>query len=287
MESPNILKQSVISIVSLGVVFFILAALEYFYKIYYSMSSTKVEILKDTSVSSNPMIIVTQNPSLTTSKTILASDNEFSGIEFSYSFFLNIGSDTFNNNSTQLKHVFHKGYAMPYPLLSPGVFILNSENTMRIFMSSFNNWANYVDIQNIPVDKWFHTALVYKKAGLEVYINGNLFKKIPFLNGDLPYQNFENVYIFNRFNGTLPVTVPAVKNFTDSTSSAHDPNFYTSFGGQMTGSLSRLNYFRYALGFSDIQSLMNEGPSKKIQGQPGNNRVTPYLQDTWWTTTYS
>ena len=82
---------------------------------------------------------------------------------------------------------------------------------MRIHMNSFNNWANYIDIENIPIDKWFHTTLVYKKSALEVYVNGNLFKKMPFLKGDLPYQNFQNIYIFNRFNGVDFNSIPASK----------------------------------------------------------------------------
>jgi len=270
------LQQLVLIILLLIVLFFILATLEFLYTTYFAMTYSKVSILPDTANSSNSMLTINQDPKINGSKTMLVSDNERTGIEFSYSFFLNVSSDTFNNNTTTLKHVFHKGYATPYPLLGPGVFILSDKNTMRIHMNSFNNWANYIDIENIPVDKWFHTTLVYKKSSLEVYINGNLFKKMPFLNGDLPYQNFQNLYIFYR----------RVIDMGNSNTPAIEKLNIKQINSQMSGSISRLNYFRYALGFSEIQALMNEGPSLTVQNNKQTNKVTPYLQDTWWTTTY-
>ena len=278
-ESP--LQQLVLVILLLIVLFFILATLEYLYIKYFEMTYSRVSLLENTAISSNSMITVTQDPTKNGSKTMLVSDNERSGIEFSYSFFLNVNSDTFTGtaDTTLLKHVFHKGYAKPYPLLGPGVFILNNTNTMRIHMNSFSNWSKHIDIENIPIDKWFHAAIIYRNAAIEVYINGNLFKKMAFLKGDLPYQNFQNLYIFNRYNGSMNASsIPAINE-------AKTNGLVPDLTGQMSGSISRLNYFRYALGFSEIQALMNEGPSSKVE-KAGNNRITPYLQDTWWTTTY-
>jgi hypothetical protein len=50
----------------------------------------------------------------------------------------------------------------------------------------------------------------------------------------------------------------------------------------MKGQLSKLNYFSYALCYAEIQQLMNEGPSNKMDSSTTNTNVPPYLDDTWW-----
>jgi hypothetical protein len=50
----------------------------------------------------------------------------------------------------------------------------------------------------------------------------------------------------------------------------------------MKGMLSRLLYFNYALSFTEINALMNQGPSKQIASAQGG-MPAPYLEDTWWT----
>jgi hypothetical protein len=50
----------------------------------------------------------------------------------------------------------------------------------------------------------------------------------------------------------------------------------------MKGQLSRLNYFSYALCYAEIQQLMNEGPSSKLESAVSTGNIPPYLDDTWW-----
>ena len=52
----------------------------------------------------------------------------------------------------------------------------------------------------------------------------------------------------------------------------------------MKGNLSRLEYFSYALCYSEIQQLMNKGPSSTMASSSDNSNIPPYLDDTWWTT---
>lgn len=269
------LPQSALSITLLIAIFLILSAIEYIWVTLNVMTLYKTTLIENTVTSAGSPIEIIQDPASSKAKTIFLSDNERSGIEFSYSFFLYVSPDTFINNTTKYKHIFHKGYKTAYPLLGPGVFMKNDENTMIIHMNSFQDWRKNVEIPNIPVDKWFHCALVFRKTALEVYINGNLTKKMAFPNGDLPYQNFGNIYAFSRQTVT-ETRIPG--GATDA------GNF--EIERQIDGRLSRLNYFRYALGFAEIQMLMNEGPSSKMEEDSGMTRVPPYLQDAWWTTSY-
>jgi len=53
----------------------------------------------------------------------------------------------------------------------------------------------------------------------------------------------------------------------------------------MKGLFSRMTYFSYALSYSEINSLMNQGPSSKLASSQGG-MTAPYLDDSWWTSSY-
>ena len=43
--------------------------------------------------------------------------------------------------------------------------------------------------------------------------------------------------------------------------------------------------FSYALSYTEIQSMMNMGPSKKVLS--ATQELPPYFADQWWTTSYT
>lgn len=203
-------------------------------------------------------------------KPIGLSMNERTGIEFAYSFYIYVQPSTFTGEA-KLKHVFHKGFACPWPLMGPGVFMKGDTNTMRVFMNTYKNPYTYVDVRNIPVDKWVHVVLNCYKSGLDVFVNGNLASRIPF-KGTLPYQNFEDIIIFstghyNTFRGSQ---IPALGG--DSVTFDID--------GSFKGYLSNLIYTRYALSVNEVSALMTAGPSKKMKQKTMD--LPPYLADDWW-----
>jgi hypothetical protein len=264
------------------------------------MLKDRVELLPNTYISGPKMYTVTQDPAFFTSRTINVSENQRSGIEFSYALFLYIKSETFNNSdgSSTYYHILHKGYAMPYPLLSPGIFCNASENTLRIYMNCFDSWNNYTDIKNIPVDKWFHLTVSCKGNTFLVYINGNLKMKAKFKNNTPPYQNFGNVYAFSGRKITIRKAItcslegndPAcsggsasgVRSGTSSAATTSTSDTSITLGPSIKGVISRVYYFSYALTYTEIQSLVLSGPSSKIEGGE-NMSITPFLSDTWWT----
>jgi hypothetical protein len=212
---------------------------------------------------------------------ILPSDNELTGVEFTYSFFLYVEPSTINSADTDviLKQVFYKGYSQPFPLLGPGVFVKGNDNAMRIFMNSYKNWYSYVDIPNIPLQKWFHTALVFRKNSLEVYVNGNLKGRID-MSDTYPYQNYQDIIIFG---GTgYPTGGATVRTFTPITGGAAEK---FQVGGPITGQISRLAHYRYALSFAEIQANVNQGPSSVVERSGDESYYNANsLKDTWWTT---
>lgn len=268
------IPQAFLGVVVVAIVYTVMISAEFFYKSLTQVARTRTALLPYTYTSDKTQEI-RQDPNDPASNTVALSDNELTGIEFSYSCFLNLNESTFQSDQTQegLMHVFHKGYSLPFPLMGPGVFVESMTNCIRVYMNSTNTWNNYVSIENIPLKKWFHLVVVCRKGALEVYLNGNLSKKLNF-EGATPYQNFGNIYAFSQRRAIVSHSiVPS----TDDTGLA--------LLGPANGMLSRLEYFSYAMSFTEINALLNQGPSTHIVSATQNK--PPYLADTYWTTNYT
>jgi len=265
-QAPNSeLTQSVIIPV---IVFTALFIFDYLYNLSSDRSLRFITVLDYTARASDGVVIIPQDPSNANAVQMGLSVNERTGVEFAYSFFISVDQSTFSGND-EYKHVFHKGYRVPWPLLGPGVFINGKDNTMRIVMNTNTNVMKHADITNIPVNKWFHVVLNCHNSGLDVYINGSLAHRLSF-KGGVVYQNFEDLVLFSPNNTPIsPTVTPAVG----------DSAF--NVAGSYSGYLSSLKYARYALSLKEIQGLMGEGPSTKVKQMTTNNDVT-YLSDTWW-----
>jgi len=201
------------------------------------------------------------------------SVNEPTGIEFAYSFYIYIAPSTIDNQPG-LKHIMHKGNPNPWPLMGPGVFFESTTNTLRVFMNTYASPYTYCNVTNFPVNKWAHVVLNCYKKGLDVYINGSLGSRIPFIN-TIPYQNYQDIIVFS--NSSVSSTAQAV------TSTGGDFNVT----GPITGKISTLKYASYALSVSEIQALLTKGPSSQlaptaaVAASRGPN-IPPYLADDWW-----
>jgi hypothetical protein len=225
-------------------------------------------ILDYTASSEENNVVIRQNPANKDSFPIGLSVNELTGLEFAYSFFLFVSPSTFTGDDV-LKHVFHKGYVIPWPLMGPAVFIRGNTNTMRVVMNTYKSPYTYTDIQNIPVQKWFHVVLNCFKGGLDIYINGTLANRIPFTK-DVPYQNFGDIIFFSQPSFSfLPAQVHTLA--SDQT---------IKIQGSFSGFLSSFTYARYALSMSEIKALVNKGPSSKMKN--AQKPLPPYLADSWW-----
>jgi len=242
--------------------------IDYIYRASNDRTLRFITLLDYMANSSDGVVIIPQDPSNPNAIQIGVSVNERTGVEFAYAFFLNVKESTFTGND-ELRHVFHKGYRTPWPLVGPGVFISGIDNTMKIVMNTNTEVFKSVDVHNIPVNKWFHVVLNSYKSGMDVYINGNIAHRISFKNGVI-YQNFQDLILFSPNRSSISNTVtPAVG----------DSNL--NFAGSFDGQLSSLKYARYALSVKEIKALMAEGPSSNVK-KSSMNTDTSYLSDTWW-----
>ena len=282
------LSQVLSGLLLVVLLFVIISVVEATYKAFTAMWKDRVELFPDTITSGSSVSTVIQDPLNPNAKTIYFSDNQRSGVEFTYATFLYIGSATFSNGDHSLYHIMHKGYNKSYPLMGPGIFSWGDSNKIRIFMNSFDSWNNYCDISNIPVDKWFHLVITCKGNVVYIYINGNIKHQLSLNtssnanNPSPPYQNYGNVYAFNSRKVTLSSSVTTSLGNDPQFNGTNSPQTQMVFNGAATGMLSRTYYFSYAITYTEIQYLMNMGPSKIMAGGVDMS-ISPYLADTWWT----
>jgi hypothetical protein len=258
VQGPGIIPQILLGLTLVVVMYLVFIFVEVIYKYFNRLRMNRTELLPNTYATDDKSITIIQNPNDKHAKSVALSSNERTGIEFSYSFYLNVHPSTFRTEKGLL-HIFHKGFSNQFPLLSPGVYMRSDTNTLRVYINTYKTWNNYVEVDNFPVGKWVHVGIVCKENSLEIFINGNLARKLPF-EGFQPYQNYEDIICFSPSTDADGVDV----------------------FGSMKGMLSKLNYFNYALCYSEINSLMNEGPSSKLTAAITSTNIPPYLDDTWW-----
>ena len=201
-------------------------------------------ILEGSKNAKNSMII-SQDPSNKNSIMLYRSDDK-KGIEFSYSLWFVI--ENMEYMFGEWKHIFHKGNKTSYPNRAPGVFIHPDKNSIRIYMNTFNNILEHVDIDNIPLRRWVHLVLSLNHNYLDIYINGAL--KVRHELKSTPKQNFGDLWL----------------------------NLFGGFEGYMC----KMQYFRKALSYQEVENITSEGPSKNSCIDGGDK--PPYLDDNWWFT---
>jgi hypothetical protein len=286
----GVFPQIVIVVIITAAIYILYMTSEQAYKIWVGYSSVKVPILTVTSSSSGGPKIFTQDPNNSQSKNYLplnTSENQLTGIEFSYSTFVYINSDT-DDGDDGYRTLFYKGYANSlFPLMSPGVFVSsgsrtsgNSSPTLRIMMNTYDSWFNPIDIDQIPYNKWFHLAMVVRSNAIEVYINGNMAKKHSF-KGTLPYQNYQPLVLFPNSSASGQKLTIDNTSGSDINIMGVPPGESMNIKGKFSGYLSNMFYYAYAMSYSEIQAALTLGPSSTFDSS--NMDMPPYLIDSWWT----
>ena len=113
-------------------------------------------------------------------------------------------------------------------------------------MNTYEHINEYTDIDNIPLNKWFHIALCVKQDKMNIFVNGNL--KESYIFNSLPKQNYGDLYI-NSLRG-------------------------------FSGFLSRIKYYSYYLPYSELDAILKQGPAMIPCEQTGE--TPPYISSDWW-----
>lgn len=244
LDSNGIIAKIVfliLVIIVFVILFFIIVRL-----IGYFAQPSNNPMLVNGQINATKTIVIKQNPSDSSSKTLIRSNNESSGIEFTWSVWLSLSPDGVGQESTPLWHspIFVKGDASlqnngvnKYCSLNngPGVYFgkPSAPNHLFILMDTVDtpaiNSSNLViDISNLPTN-YFHLAIRCQNTYIDAYINGTLVKRHNLMN--VPKQNYYDVHVcpYNGYNGLL----------------------------------SNLQYFSRALSVIEINQIVRSGPNTK------------------------
>jgi hypothetical protein len=236
------------------------------------MQPSRTPYLVRGKVSGNADLTISQTPATNTDPIVFRSVNRSNGIEFTWSVWLKIDNLSANANTDKTKrsysHIFSKGSTdfiitddnskrgVAAVNNAPGVYLQdtttsNGSATLRIYMDTVNNNNVYIDINNIPLLKWFHMAIRVKNNIMDIYINGNVAQRHIFQS--VPKQNYNDVLVGKN--------------------------------GGFNGELSNLLYYDRALNIYEINNIILAGPN--ITENPANVPVSKlgyysYLSKSWY-----
>jgi hypothetical protein len=219
---------------------------------YFLQPSTSPHLI-DGMIDATQMVVFQQDPSNNGAVTIYRSVNATDGVEFTWSTWIFINN--LQTNAGIYKHVFSKGNSnlskngMIEPNNAPGLYIAPNTNELVVVMNTFNVINEEIQIPDIPINKWVNVIIRCQNTTLDVYINGTITRSINLVG--VPKQNYGDVYV--------------------------------AMNGGFNGYISNLWYYNYALGTSDIQSIVNRGPNTKMIGSNGlSDNVYNYLSLRWF-----
>lgn len=204
-------------------------------------------------------LVIPQDPSNKVSVPIYRSNNQSTGIEFSYSIWLLLSDN--NNTGIQYQNIFNKGDSFYGPdgistvNNGPGLYLKslqNNENSLHLIMDTVDPSQPHsvIDIKSLPFSKWFNITIRLENKILDVYVNGTISNRqnIQFV----PKQNYNDVNICQN--------------------------------GGFKGQLSNLRYFNYALSAFQINNIVMKGPNQTMSklGKSSTNGSPYFLSSSWY-----
>jgi hypothetical protein len=242
LESNTIVAKFAFIIIAL-VAFMLLFRLGAIILAYFFMPSKSPYLVKGM-ISGSESKVIQQDPK-TEFPVIQLSDNAETGIELTYSVWLNLSGESTKDS---YKNVFNKGTGsgvtitnnepIPNGTNAPGLYVkTNADNTNSAVvimdtMESDGSLATsskykFVEIKNLPNNKWVNIMIRVQNRILDVYVNGVLTgrKDLEYI----PRQNYGPVNVCQ--------------------------------GGGFSGKLSDLRYFDSALNVFQINQIVLSGPN--------------------------
>jgi len=210
-------------------------------------------------------MVISQNPASKSAISITRSNNQPTGIEFTWCVWLSLSTSGSGSIITPQWHspIFVKGDASltndgtnEYCSLNngPGVYFgtPSEPNHLYILMDTVETPAIQssnlvIDISNLPTD-YFHLAVRCQNTYIDAYINGTLVKRHNLKN--VPKQNYYDIVVCpqNGFNGLL----------------------------------SNLQYFNKALSVISINAIVRKGPNTKDVTKSSYNTESVNAISTSW-----
>jgi hypothetical protein len=212
-----------------------------------------------------------QQDSRTSSPLVNYSENQPTGLEFTYSVWLLFNSQ---KGDGKYSHIFNKGIIDGSNIMingvnnlsnAPGLYVKGNSDgtaTLRVYMDTFSKSGPIsnideqrisMDISGVPYNKWLNVIIRAQNRVLDVYVNGVMTQHNDL--GYVPRQNFGDVFVCQN--------------------------------GGFSGKLSDLRYYDKALNVFDINSVVGWGPnlSTSASSSAQSNTDATYLSHFWYKAT--
>ena len=209
-----------------------------------------------------------QQDSRASSSLVNYSENQPSGLEFTYSVWLLFNSQKMDG---KYSHIFNKGIVDGSNIVTngvnnlsnaPGLYVKGNDDgttTLRVYMDTFSKTGpitnideqrTTMDINGIPYNKWVNVIIRAQNRILDVYVNGVLTQHKDL--GYVPKQNFGDVFVCQN--------------------------------GGFSGKLSDLRYYDKALNVFDINGVVSWGPNLSTSSSSSGQISTDatYLSHFWY-----
>lgn len=210
-------------------------------------------------IDGNMSKVIPQDPKQTNAIPIYRSNDQSKGMEFTWSSWLYLSD--LGKEAGKYQHVFSKGDGnidsntnLSTVNNGPGLYISPMDNKLHIIMNTVSSTDpnTTIDIDNIPIQKWFHVALRLQNTILDVYVNGVVVNRL--LLNNTPKQNYGNVYVCQN--------------------------------GGFSGKLSNLRYYSRALNVFEINNIVSSGPNMKVAADMKPIGGFDYLSTQWYASRY-
>jgi hypothetical protein len=223
---------------------------------YFTLPSQSPYVVKGI-LNGNSNIDVSQNPEVPGSILISRSNDANKGAEFTWSVWLFINQPDVPDS--KMCPIFVKGEGEYQTdgintCNGPGMYVTTNGGIgkVRIVMDTVINKADFVDIPNIPQQKWVHIAVRLQNTLLDTYVNGVISARTTLSSA--PKQNYYDIHIC--------------------------PN------GGFSGSLSDLRYFDHALSVFGINNIVMFGPTTTTSALTTDAKAVggnySYLSSLWY-----
>ena len=230
----------------------------------YLFSSGKNPYIIKGMISGNDSQVISQDPIQKKAITLQRSNNEKTGMEFTWSVWLYL-SET--NDNTANQHIFNKGdktYGTNGVGINngPGLYIKGkgaTENdrivSVVVFMDTVGSaTSEQITIPNIPIKKWVNVVIRLENLMMDIYVNGIIAERKVFTN--VAKQNYYDIQICQN----------------------------NAAGSGFNGNLSNLRYYNKALSAIQINNIVYWGPNTSASKGVANTKGGfDYLSTTWYT----
>lgn len=207
---------------------------------------------------------IAQDPSDRNAIPISRSNNEKTGLEFTYSVWIyleDIGQTA--ANTLLYRNIFNKGdntYDDTTGIAlnnGPGLYLESSETSsepeyakLKVIMDTYADNRSEIEINNVPIKKWVNVIIRAQNTVIDVYINGSIAQRV--ILDEVPRQNYYNMQVGQN--------------------------------GGFSGQLSNLRYYQKSLNIFEIKQILDKGPN--LTADVETSGYYNYLSNLWYSANF-